>query len=263
MSFLDVLVTREQDGHLSTSVYRKPSFSGMYLRWDSFVPKQFKRSLVFGLISRAWKICSSFDKFHREMLFLKKVLSSNGYPITFFDSCLNKFLMKMHETCNSDVVFGPEKKCVVLSLPYTGDVCNKMRRQLTRLVESVAPWVKLRIVFKPVLKLSVLSKLKYPFTLLSNSHVVYKVNCQDCNDFYVGMTCRRLIQRMKEHSETDISALYRHCVECGHTVDYDHPEILARDNEKSRLYTKEALLIRDLRAYTTLNGNTGSTELKL
>ena len=32
--------------------------------------------------------------------------------------------MKMHDTCSTDVVFGPEKKCVVLSLPYTGDVCD-------------------------------------------------------------------------------------------------------------------------------------------
>ena len=98
---------------------------------------------------------------------------------------------------------------------------------------------------------------------MSNSHVVYKVNCNNCDNLYVGMTCRRLIQRMKEHSETSASALYRHCVECGHTVDYENPQILARDNDRSRLYTKESLLIKDLRAYMTLNGNTGSTELKL
>ena len=98
---------------------------------------------------------------------------------------------------------------------------------------------------------------------LSNSHVVYKVNCTDCNDFYVGMTCRRLVQRMKEHSESSASALFRHVLDSQHTVDYENPQILARDTNKSRLYTKEALLIKELRAYTTLNGNTGSVELKL
>ena len=262
LPFLDVLVTREKDGHISTSVYRKPTFSGMYLRWDSFVPKQYKRGLVFGLISRAWKICSDFDKFHHEMLFLKNVLVSNGYPSTFFESCLNKFLTRMH-TFTSDVVFGPEKKCVVLCLPYTGDMSNKIKRQLTRLVESVAPWIQLKVVFKPVLKLSVLSRLKSPIPLLCNSHVVYKVNCKDCDQFYVGMTCRRLSQRMKEHSETSVSALFRHSVDCSHTIDYENPQIIARDSNKLRLYTKESLLIKDLRAYMTLNRNTGSVELKL
>ena len=68
---------------------------------------------------------------------------------------------------------------------------------------------------------------------------------------------------MKEHCETSASALFRHSTDYGHTVDYENPQILARDNIKSRLYTKESLLIKDLRAYMTHNGNTGSIELKL
>ena len=92
---------------------------------------------------------------------------------------------------------------------------------------------------------------------------MYKVDCKNCNEFYVGMTCRRLEQRMKEHSQSDASALFRHCAECGHMVGFDSPQILARDTSQSRLYTKEALLIRNLKAHLTLNGNTGSTELKL
>ena len=262
LPFLDVLVKREPKGCISTTIYRKPTFAGVYLKWDSFVPKQFKRGLVFGLINRAWRICSTFDNFHQEMLFLKKVLAGNGYPLTFFDRCLDKFLMNKYK-CNSCPVNGPEKKCVVLCLPYIGDECEKVKRQLTRLLSSVVPWIQLKVIFNPVLKLSVLSKLKSPISLLSNSHVVYKVNCDDCREFYVGMTCRRLSQRMKEHSESNVSALCRHSLTAKHTIPYNMPQILARDNSKSRLYTKEALLIKELKAYKTLNGNIGSTDLKL
>ena len=46
LSFLDVLVTRV-DGTLCTSVYRKPTFSGLFMKYDSFVPAQYKRSLVY------------------------------------------------------------------------------------------------------------------------------------------------------------------------------------------------------------------------
>ena len=88
LPFLDVLVTREDDGSLSTSIYRKPTFSKLYLKWDSFVPKEFKRSLVFGLISRAWKICSSYQIVHKEFAFIKDVLVANGYPTSFEDKCI-------------------------------------------------------------------------------------------------------------------------------------------------------------------------------
>ena len=44
LSFLDVLVTRV-DGTLCPSLY-KPTFSDLFMKYDSFVPIQYKRSLV-------------------------------------------------------------------------------------------------------------------------------------------------------------------------------------------------------------------------
>ena len=38
LPFLDVLITRDQSGIITTSVYRKPTYSGLYLQWESFVP---------------------------------------------------------------------------------------------------------------------------------------------------------------------------------------------------------------------------------
>ena len=37
--FLDVLVCKETSAFLTT-VYRKPTFTGLYIRWDSFCPKK-------------------------------------------------------------------------------------------------------------------------------------------------------------------------------------------------------------------------------
>jgi len=37
LHFLDVLLER-RDSEFSTSVYRKPTFTGQYLRWNSFIP---------------------------------------------------------------------------------------------------------------------------------------------------------------------------------------------------------------------------------
>ena len=43
LPFLDVLVHKHAD-HFSTSVYRKPTFTGLYMRWNSFSPSSRKTS---------------------------------------------------------------------------------------------------------------------------------------------------------------------------------------------------------------------------
>ena len=45
LPFLDVLVEKSNTKFL-TSVYRKPSFSGQYNRWDLFGPKRRKNNLI-------------------------------------------------------------------------------------------------------------------------------------------------------------------------------------------------------------------------
>ena len=72
--FLDILIKRKSEGLLDTSIYRKPTFSGLYLKWSSFIPKQFKINLLTCLLNRAWRICSNSDLFHKEVIFIKDTI---------------------------------------------------------------------------------------------------------------------------------------------------------------------------------------------
>ena len=45
LNFLDVVVEKEGTGFL-TSIYRKPTFTGQYFRWNSFSSKTRKISLI-------------------------------------------------------------------------------------------------------------------------------------------------------------------------------------------------------------------------
>ena len=262
ISFLDVLVTRNEEGTIETSMYRKETFSGLYMKFDSFVPHHFKKNLISGLLNRAWKICSSYELFYRGLNIIKEILMSNGFPVRFLNRHIRNFLDTKHINISKSYVYGPEKRPIFLSLPYCGENSVKLSRQLNRLLAKLAPWAKLNIVFKPVARLNVISKLKSVIPKLNRSNVVYKINCQDCNEFYIGLTTRRLHKRLNEHKKRTYCALYKHA-ETGHVLDFVNPEIIGNDQIKLRLQVKETLQIYQHSANKSLNINIDSFECKL
>ena len=263
LAFLDVLVSRLEDGTITTSLYRKPTFSGLHMKFDSFVPHQYKINLITGLLNRAWKICSTFDLFKLEIEFIKQLLMSNGYPLKFLNGQIRKFLNKKHNVEMKIPNYGPERKCIFISLPFCGQNSSKLNRQMARIVNKIAPWAKLNMTFKSSSRLAQLSKLKSVVSKLNKSNVIYKVNCNDCNEFYIGLTRRRLNVRLDEHSKRHYSALYKHSSGTGHSINYQDPEIISTDNVKIRLQIKETLQIQNYSANKSLNVNIDSFECKL
>ena len=71
-NFLDVKVIR-QDNVFTTSVYRKPSFTGVYKHFDSYMLLSYKFSLVSTIIFCSFTICSDMPKFHQEIFKIKDI----------------------------------------------------------------------------------------------------------------------------------------------------------------------------------------------
>ena len=61
IAFLDVLLHKEENGSVQTSVFRKPTNS-IYIHWQSYAPKQWKVETLSGIIRRAYEICSTKRK---------------------------------------------------------------------------------------------------------------------------------------------------------------------------------------------------------
>ena len=57
LPFLDVLVEKCSSKFI-TFIYRKPTFTGQYIRWNSFGPQKRKTNLIRTLTYRALAICS-------------------------------------------------------------------------------------------------------------------------------------------------------------------------------------------------------------
>ena len=87
MSFVDIKITRDNNKFL-TSVYLKPTFSGVFTNFGSFILKSCKCNLLFALLHRAFKLFSNFERFHQEIDKLKTIFENNGYPKSFVDFCI-------------------------------------------------------------------------------------------------------------------------------------------------------------------------------
>ena len=75
MPFLDTLGTPQEDGTLTTCVYRKPSHTDLYLQWDSHHNLAYKYSVINTLTHRAKAVCSNSTLLKAELKHLQEVLS--------------------------------------------------------------------------------------------------------------------------------------------------------------------------------------------
>ena len=81
--FLDTSVSRDSNGLLTTTVYRKPTHTDQYLAYDSHHPQSVKRGIVKCLYDRAKHLTSKPSAISKEKKHLLSVLVSNGYPSSF------------------------------------------------------------------------------------------------------------------------------------------------------------------------------------
>ena len=88
LSFLDIKISRENNKFV-TSVYRKPTFSGVFTNFESFI------FLKVNLLNRSFRLCSNYERFSREIETFKSILKRNSYPHNLANQCIKKLLNKL------------------------------------------------------------------------------------------------------------------------------------------------------------------------
>ena len=200
LAFLDILVTRE--GTFRTSLYRKPTFSGLYTHFKSHMPDSYKKGLLYTLLHRAFVICSSWDKFHEEVCFLKKTFRKNSFPDFFIDRCVKYFLDKIFTA--KKVIIDVPKKEVRICLPFLGKQSFEIKTKLCKFVSKNFPQCKLQVIFNSNNRLRNLFSFKDKIPQSVRSHLLYKYTCDDCNAVYIGKTRRHFLVRVFEHLGTSL-----------------------------------------------------------
>ena len=253
LSFLDVKICRK-NGKFVTSVYRKPTFSGVFTNYESFIPTYQKRGLLHTLLHRSFSICCDFKTFHFEIDHLKNILIKNNYLLNFIDSCIKSFLNKLYTP--KVVVPNVPKRNVFVKLPFLGSTSFQIRKKLQKLFSDKLTSCNLKIVFtSPVRVKSFFTfKDKLPKMLLSG--LVYQYKCGGCNATYHGKTKRHFKVRICEHlgishltekkvkiDNNKLTAIQEHLLCCNYSPSFEDFSILTRESNDSKLKIMESLLI--------------------
>ena len=89
VSFSNIKISLENNKFVA-SVYRQTTFSGIFTNFGSFVPDIYKRGLIETLLHKSFRLCSNYEKFHREIETLKSILKHNSYPHHLVNHCFKK-----------------------------------------------------------------------------------------------------------------------------------------------------------------------------
>ena len=213
LAFLDTLVSlpKCEDDHVTTQVYRKPTYTGLILNANACCPKKWKLGLMQCLLHRAYTICSNWSLFSKEVMFLEQLFNMNGYSKNMFQAVVNRFVSNKFEPKPRPIL--EDSVQILFKIPYIGlpsIIYGKTMRQIFKKYFNI----DVRIVFSTFKVKNYFSlKCRTPVTLKAN--VIYKYTCLcDTDISYIGKTKRHLAIRMKEHRDSQRSAIGQHLKHC-------------------------------------------------
>ena len=255
--FLDVLLEingAKYDRH----VYRKPTSAEECIKYNCDAPDRYKTGVIYTLLHRAKKICSTKESFETEKKRIKNLLVNNGFPNAVLDRISKrfKFALEMNSAAGSNAPAGSnlslDETRDQSSLPNSANVngapvesrCVKVfyenqfhnhykldedaiRKIIKNHILQISVEVKLVVYYKSPKSSNLIMKNNLSRTSISHgckSHLVYEFTCQEgqcsaLNTKYIGMTTCMLRDRMKKHKYQ--GSIFSHF----HTVHRKNPEI--------------------------------------
>ena len=117
-NFLFLIDVSRSSRKLTTSVYQKPTFTGLFTNFHTFIPLNYKRCLVSCLLHCVFSLCSSYENFHIQLETIRKLFNLNGFPSHMFDSFVCHFPDNILQP--KPPILTAAKKIIYFSLPFTG-----------------------------------------------------------------------------------------------------------------------------------------------
>ncbi|CAF4276567.1 unnamed protein product [Rotaria sp. Silwood2] len=156
----------------ATTIYRKPTYTGLITKWNSFVPYSYKVSTISKFIG---------------------IL--NGYPEGFIKSQIRKTLEQNKNNKDNSL----KKEQVFIDIPFFGRSTEIFGKRIINLAKSINPQIRIQPIQRPPSSLSKYFPIKDPIPKSLKSNAVYKLDCSNCEATYIGKIIRQICRRLQEH----------------------------------------------------------------
>lgn len=257
LAYLDLLLLRKSDGHISCDWFQKNTASGKILNFLSHHTTQQKLNVAFNLFHRILSL--SDEEFHRVNIDKAfSILAANNYPHKLIVGQFHRAKRRLAQnvsasrgTANSD---DTTNTITITRRPitYVQGLSEPLAKIISKNVDN------LKISYRPhqQLRQTVFSKLKHPFTDTDKINCVYQIPCggidssgNKCGLNYVGQTKNQLHKRITQHKASlkkaadENSALVKHFEEHGHAPDFENTKVIGNEPFLNRRLTLESLHI--------------------
>jgi hypothetical protein len=234
LPFLDLLIRKKEDGHLTFSVYRKPTHTNRYLHKNSHHHPAQLQSVVRTLTHRAIHL-SDRDYRTQEIKTLRDALTSNGYT----DADINNAIRGINTDTHNISTEQTEDYANTLTLPYIKGTTDKIGRILKKF--------NIKTTYNAHKKLNAFLRSPKDHIHLEGQGV-YEIPCRNCEKSYFGHSGRNIRQRVREHAiaadkQDSNNSLLTHIIETGHSFDFENTKIIAKINNKKVRELREGVAI--------------------
>jgi hypothetical protein len=241
--FLDLSVSRTNEGGIEFDIYRKPTDNQLFIRSDSYHHPSHKHAAFHSMFYRLFNIPMSQVNFIKEKDYIMETGKVNGYDEKILMRIFNKQRRKFENREFSSLtrIEDSTETTSFIGLPYAGSLTENLSRRLRRF--------GIKVGYQNPGKLSdLLGSLKDKEMDDEKKSGIYLLKCADCDAAYIGLSKRRIGVRKKEHVAdclkplNEESAMAHHCICENHQID-NEIELLKEVNEFYKLSVWESLFL--------------------
>ena len=129
---------------------------------------------------------------------LKDFFKTNGYPNYFIDKYVRIFLNRLYTPKSKS--YDVPKDVKYVKLPYLGKVqSEELELFLRNILHYCYPQIKFNFIFSNGFTISSFFRIKDKIPEELYSNIIYKYECNICNELYIGSSCKQAKIRFSQH----------------------------------------------------------------
>ena len=192
INYLDLTIIKNNN-KIEYDIYRKPTHTEICIHRDSRHPMQQKLSTFHSLIHRLRKIPMTKERYNKELNYIKNLAIKNGYSTHLINNLIKKAQRKEELSKCTSLKTKDNNTYKWITLTYTGSETHQIANIIKKHNKNIKIAYKTDNNLKKIIPNQISKINKY------DKRGVYKINCKNCEKFYIGMTNRNFNIRYKEH----------------------------------------------------------------